>query len=55
MYNIFVTTGFIELRRMLVVSHEVVFIKNEAVLQCTTMQERARAFAATTEFVTFLI
>ena len=35
------------LRRMLLVSHKVVFIKYEAVLLCVTMQERARAFAAT--------
>ena len=32
---------------MLLVSHEVVFIENEAVLLCVTMRERRRAFAAT--------
>ena len=32
---------------MLLVSHKVVFIENEAVLLCVTMRERARAFAAT--------
>ena len=34
------------LKRMLV-SYKVIFIKNEAVLLCVTMRERARAFAAT--------
>ena len=32
---------------MLLVSHKVVFIENEAVLICVTMSERARVFAAT--------
>ena len=32
---------------MLLVSHEVVFIENEAVLLYVPMRERARAFAAT--------
>ena len=35
------------LKGMLLVSHKMVFNKNEAVLLCTTMRERARAFAAT--------
>ena len=33
---------------MLVVSHKMIFIKNEAALVCITMRKRARAFAATT-------
>ena len=32
---------------MLLVSHKVVFIENEAVLLFATMRERARALAAT--------
>ena len=32
---------------MLLVSHKVVFVKNEAVLQCVTMRERASEFVAT--------
>ena len=32
---------------MLVVSHKIVFIKNEAALLCVAMRERASAFAAT--------
>ena len=35
------------LKRMLLVSYKVIFIKSEAVLLCVTMRERARAFAAT--------
>ena len=33
-------------KKMLLVSYEVVFIENEAVLLCVTMRERARAFTA---------
>ena len=36
-----------KIERMLLVSNKVVFTENEAVLLCVTMQERARAFAAT--------
>ena len=36
------------LKRMLLVSHKVIFIENEAALLYTAMRERARAFAATT-------
>ena len=32
---------------MLVFSHKIVFIENEAVLLCVTMRERARTFVAT--------
>ena len=32
---------------MLLVSHKLGFIKNQSVLLCVTMQERARAFEAT--------
>ena len=32
---------------MLVVSHEIVFIENEAMLMCVTMRERTRSFVAT--------
>ena len=32
---------------MLLVSHKMVFIENEAVLLCVTMRERTRAFEAT--------
>ena len=35
------------LKRMLVASHKMVFIENEAVLLCVTMRERAREFTAT--------
>ena len=35
------------LKRMLVFSHKMFFIKNEAMLLCVTMRERARAFVAT--------
>ena len=38
---------------MLLVSYKVVFIENEAVLLFATMQERAKAFAATMYYVTF--
>ena len=34
-------------KKMLLVSYEVVFIENEAVLLWETMRERARAFTAT--------
>ena len=32
---------------MLVVSHKMVFIENEAALLCVTIREHARSFAAT--------
>ena len=32
---------------MFLVSHKAVFIKNEAVLQCVTMRERASAYLGT--------
>ena len=32
---------------MLLVSHNMIFIENEAVLLCITMQGRVRVFAAT--------
>ena len=35
---------------MLVFSHKMVFIKNEPALLCVTIQEYARAFAATIAF-----
>ena len=35
------------LKRMLVASHKMAFIENEAVLPCVTMRERAREFTAT--------
>ena len=35
------------LKGMLLFSYKIVFIENEAVLMCVTMQERARVFAAT--------
>ena len=35
-------------KRIMLVSHKVIFIENEAALLCIAMQERARAFAATT-------
>ena len=38
---------------MFLVSHKVVFIKNEAVLLRLTMRERARGFAATIYCITF--
>ena len=31
---------------MLLVSYKLIFMKNEGVLQCVTMPERARVFAA---------
>ena len=34
---------------MLLFSHKMIFIKNEVLLLCVTMRERARAFAATIE------
>ena len=41
------------LKGMLLVSHKVVFVKNEAFLLCATMLERTRAFAATIQCITF--
>ena len=38
---------------MLLVSRKVNFIENEAVLQCGTIREPVRAFAATMKCVTF--
>ena len=38
---------------MLVVSHKMVFIKNEAVLLSVTMRERGRSFEATIQCITF--
>ena len=35
-------------KRIMLVSHKVIFIENEAALLCIAMQERARVFAATT-------
>ena len=40
---------------MLLDSHKVIFIKNEAVLLCVTLRKGATAFAATIQCVTFLI
>ena len=42
------------LKRMLLVSCKVVCVENEALLLCLTMRERASAFAATIQCVTFL-
>ena len=39
---------------MLLVSLEIVFIKNETVLLHVTMQESARAFAATIKYITLI-
>ena len=39
-------------KKMLLLSHKMVHIKNEAALLCVTMRERARAFAATIQFTT---
>ena len=38
---------------MLVFSHKIVFIENEAALLCATMRERAKAFAAAIYYTTF--
>ena len=35
------------IKGMLVFSHKMIFIKNEAALLCVTMRKRARAFVAT--------
>ena len=43
------------LKRMLIVSHKVVSIENEAVLLCVTMRERAKAFVATIQCITFAV
>ena len=39
---------------MLLFSHKMVFIGNEAALLCVTMRERARAFAATVVLIELL-
>ena len=39
---------------MLLLSHKMVFIENEAALLCVTMRERARAFAATVVLIELL-
>ena len=36
-----------------IISHKIVFIKNEAVLLCVIMQERARAFATAISCINF--
>ena len=38
---------------MLLVSHKIVFIENEAALLCVTMRKRAKEFAATIQCITF--
>ena len=40
-------------KKMLLVLHNVVFIENEALLQCVAMRERTRAFAATAYYIIF--